>query len=292
MKICFQCGDKNVNLELICAACGAQPNFINGFPSFLPNGAPEEGCGFESKFFEQLSEAESDNFWFISRNQLLIWCLKKYFPLAKNFFEIGCGTGFVLSAIEKNISAIHHLYGSDMYTDGLAFAASRLKSASFFQMDARNIPARNEYDVIGIFDVLEHIEEDEMVLTQIHQALKPGGGLIITVPHHQFLWSEQDVYSHHVRRYSTKELETKVTNAGFKVIRKTSFVSLLLPLMLYSRLKVKNKTYTEADTHKELKLPPFINSLLKKIMQFEIAFIKYGLNFPFGGSLLLIAHKE
>lgn len=66
-------------------------------------------------------------------------------------------------------------------------------------MDARRIPFEGEFDVIGAFDVLEHIEEDERVLGQLNAALRSGGGIIATVPQHQWLWSEMDTVSGHRR---------------------------------------------------------------------------------------------
>ncbi|MEW6675096.1 MAG: class I SAM-dependent methyltransferase [Nitrospirota bacterium] len=132
--------------------------------------------GFNTNFLANLYNIEPHNFWFRSRNHLIIWALQNYFPEAKNLYEIGVGTGFVLSGIE---SAFPHLqlYGSDIYIERLTYAANRFKKAKLFQMDARNIPFESEFDVIGAFDVLEHIEEDELVLSQMHQALKKREGL-------------------------------------------------------------------------------------------------------------------
>ena len=76
--------------------------------------------------------------------------------------------------------------------------------------------------------------EDETVLRQVAKALRPGGRLLITVPQHQFLWSATDETAHHVRRYSCQsDLRAKTERAGFHVLRVSSFVSFLLPLMLY-----------------------------------------------------------
>ena len=86
-----------------------------------------------------------------------------------------------------------------------------------------------EFDAIGAFDVLEHIVDDEMVLRETNKALKSGGGLLLTVPQHQFLWSAADESARHVRRYSSRDLREKVERAGFKVIRMTSFVSFCYP---------------------------------------------------------------
>ena len=69
-------------------------------------------------------------------------------------------------------------------------------------MDARNIPFRDEFDVIGAFDVLEHIDEDVAVIDEVRKALRPGGGFLMSVPQHPALWSQQDERAFHVRRYT------------------------------------------------------------------------------------------
>jgi len=90
------------------------------------------------------------------------------------FLEIGCGTGHVLSGVARAYPGTK-IYGSELFPAGLAFAAEREPAADFMQMDARHIPFIDEFDVIGAFDVLEHIKEDEQVLAQMYSALKPGG---------------------------------------------------------------------------------------------------------------------
>src|SRR4030095_11666933 len=151
--------------------------------------------------------------------------------MAKTFLEIGCGTGFVLSGVKEALPSLT-LAGSEIFSEGLGFAAQRLPDVDLFQMDARRIPFREEFDVIGAFDVLEHIQEDEAVLTQMYAATKKGGGILITVPHHPFLWSGSDEFARHARRYKTRELCDKVRRAGFHVLRVTSFVSVLLPALI------------------------------------------------------------
>ena len=157
-------------------------------------------------------------------------------------------------------------------------------------MDARTIPFESEFDVIGAFDVLEHIEQDNLVLSQMYQAVSPGGGIIITVPHHRFLWSQQDEYACHVRRYKTQELKDKVAQAGFEVIKTTSFVSLLLPLMMISRLRKRNPDHA-FDPLAEHRISGLANAVLENLLNFERALIRWGFPFPVGGSLLLVARK-
>ncbi|MCC6904213.1 MAG: class I SAM-dependent methyltransferase, partial [Anaerolineae bacterium] len=144
---------------------------------------------------------EDGSFWFRNRNRLLIWALRKYFPEADNLLEVGCGTGYVLRGITGANPALR-LAGSEIYDTGLGYARQRIPHATFYQMDARAIPFRDEFAVVGAFDVLEHIEEDQAVLRQMYQAVRPGGGIMLSVPQHPALWSEVDVYSRHVRRYT------------------------------------------------------------------------------------------
>lgn len=248
-----------------------------------------ENEGFEPEYFGKLAELEAGNFWFRSRNRLLIWALRHYFPKATSFMEIGCGTGFVLSGIRQAFPDLD-LSGSEIFSAGLSFAAQRLQGVELCQMDARRIPFREEFDVIGAFDVLEHIEEDEEVLSQIHQATRAGGGIMVTVPHHPFLWSALDEQARHVRRYQTRELRKKVERAGFRVLRITSFVSLLLPALIISRLKLRQSG--KVPDNSELTAGPLINTAFEKILDVERMIIRAGLSLPAGGSLLVIARRN
>ena len=272
-----------------CPSCHFEPDQIAGFPAFAPNLA-EANDGFQASYFDELAPLEANNFWFRSRNQLIIWALGRYFPNMKNYLEIGCGTGFVLSGVKQAFPHLH-LSGSEIFSNGLIYAKTRVGQCDIFQMDARHIPFEDEFDIIGGFDVLEHITEDEEVLAQLHRAVRPGGGIVLTVPQHAFLWSKADECACHVRRYSSGELKKKVRKAGFELVKSTSFVSLLLPLMVISRLRQRSgdKDY---DSMAELKLSGAINKILEQIMRLERALIRMGLPFPAGGSLLLVARKR
>lgn len=261
---------------------------LHGHLAFAPELA-DHNEGFEAEYFQELIELEPDSFWFRSRNQLIVWAVKRYFPRAESFLEIGCGTGFILSGIKKGLPGLS-LAGSEVFSAGLSLAAQRLPGVELFQMDARRIPFREEFDVIGAFDVLEHIKEDSEVLSQMYQATRKAGGIVVTVPHHPFLWSPADDYARHVRRYKSRELTDKVKRAGFDVIRVTSFVSLLLPLLVLSRFKQRFQK-REYDPTSELKINPLLNAALERILDLERSTIRGGLSLPAGGSLLLIARR-
>jgi len=246
--------------------------------------------GFNPSYYAELARLEAGNFWFRARNRLILQTLRKFFPDARRFLEVGCGTGYVLSGVARNFPHMA-LVGSELFPQGLAFAASRVPHAAMIQMDATAIPFEREFDVIGAFDVLEHVEEDERVLAQMHQAVADGGGIILTVPQHRFLWSRQDEYACHVRRYSAKELRDKVERAGFSVTRMTSFVTFLLPLMYLARRR-KRSADMDFDPLEELRIGGLMNFALGAVLRIESGLIGLGVSLPAGGSLLMIAMKK
>lgn len=268
--------------------CGHQPIRLNGIEAHAPEFA-RGGGGFKPEYFSELAKLEAGNFWFRARNELIIWALGKYKPEAKNFLEVGCGTGFVLSGIANAYPEVT-LSGSEIFSEGLSHAIERNPSAHFMQMDARRIPFMNEFDAIGAFDVLEHIEEDEAVLAQLYRAIVPRGILLLTVPQHPWLWSIADEYACHVRRYPCDEIEAKIVEVGFEIVRSTSFVTSLMPTMMLSRILQKRKRET-FDPASELKVNAFMNKVFKGIMALDLAGIKLGINYPVGGSRFIVAKK-
>lgn len=204
--------------------------------------------------------------------------------------EVGCGTGFVLQGIGEAFPALD-LVGAEGSVEGLAFAAGRVPRAQFMQMDARDIPFAAEFDAVGAFDVIEHIQEDEAVLRQMYHALKPGGLLMLTVPQHGWLWSAVDEYACHVRRYTSRELHTKAARGGFEVIYSTSFVTALLPAMMLSRIFKRGGHLKQTEAAAELRIHPALNRILEWCLRVELRLIRLGVSFPVGGSRLLVARK-
>jgi SAM-dependent methyltransferase len=289
MIVCPSCSASFEITSQECPTCGFSPEVHEGFECWAPELA-FAGDGFNPECFSGLARNEEGHFWFTARNRLIVWALNKYFPQMATYLEVGCGTGYVLRGIAENFPAVK-LFGSEIFVSGLSFAAARLPDATLVQMDARKIPYCNEFDVVAAFDVLEHIEEDGEALRGLFSAVKPGGGVILTVPQHAWLWSAVDDCACHKRRYSSRELHDLVKSAGFHIIRSTSFVSWLLPAMLVSRVLGRKENAQEADHSNEFNLPPLVNSLFRNILRVEALMIRSGINFPLGGSRLVVARK-
>jgi SAM-dependent methyltransferase len=283
MKKCLSCSSLYPSTASLCQSCEWSPELIDTFYVYAPELA-QQNSGFKASHFAQLAQLEATNFWFRTRNQLIIWALNKYCSEFQSFFEIGCGTGYVLSGIAQAFPNRQYT-GGELFINGLGFAAARQNTAmEFIQMDARNIP-------FVAFDVLEHIQEDTEVLLQMKQALKPNGILLLTVPQHQWLWSQADESACHVRRYSAKNLHHIIEESGFEILHSTSFVFFLLPFMIASRFLQKLPRKNE-DPYHELRLSPWLNTVFEKILRLETYLIRKGIRFPLGGSRLVIAKKK
>ncbi len=173
--------------------------------------------------------------------------------------------------------------GATSTKKGWSFARQRLPDVEFARLDARALPYHDEFDVVGAFDVLEHVEDDSLILENVWRALRPGGGTILLVPQHPRLWSEADVMANHVRRYVRRDLVAKVRAAGFDPVRVTSFVTTLLPAMAVSR----RGPY---DPIRAL-VPGRLNRIFEAMLDAERKLIERGISLPVGGSLLVIGRK-
>lgn len=290
MKVCLRCEQRFEARDWTCPACGREPERKDGLLRFAPE-LDSQVDDFDERWFPALAAREAESFWFRSRNRLIVWALRRHFPSARSLLEVGCGTGFVVAGIAEAVATLT-LEAGDAQSSGLAFARDRVPRARLHQLDARSLPFDREFDVVGAFDVIEHLDEDERVLSQMWRAVRPGGGALITVPQHRWLWSAEDDAGGHKRRYTRRELVEKVQRAGFSVERVTSFVSVPLPLMAASRLRGRVGMRHDPDSNAELSLPRSLDRLLETAMTAERALIRGGVSLPAGGSLLLVARRH
>src|ERR1043166_4302452 len=135
MKRCLACEATFETAGWRCPKCGYQPTPRDEIYQFTEE-PRDADVGFKPEFFPRLARVEESNFWFCARNELIQWALRNYFPGAKSFFEVGCGTGFVLAGIHEKFPRMR-LAGSEIFADGLAITKARLPTFELYQMDAR-----------------------------------------------------------------------------------------------------------------------------------------------------------
>jgi len=203
--------------------------------------------------------------------------------------EVGCGTGFVLAALRAAFPSVE-LGGSELFEEGLEIARARVPDVKLFAMDVTAPETTEQWDVVGAFDVLEHIDDDEAALAGMRGLTSAGGGMVLLVPQHPRLWSRADEFAHHRRRYTKTGLRRKVERAGLRVVASTSFVTTLLPALLASRL-VRSRGDAPYDLASELVPARPLNRLFELLLDGERIAIERGLSLPVGGSLLVVARR-
>ena len=268
---------------------------IDGIECFAPELALENS-GFHPEALTILSEMERKNFWYISRNEILKKIFKRYLGNEKKtVLEVGCGNGTVMRALFELDNL--ELTGADIYLSGVKFAKKQVPKVNFIQLDACNIPFENKFDAIGCFDVLEHIDNDELVMRQLNKGLKNNGILFITVPQYPWLWSEIDEIDRHKRRYTRSELKEKISNAGFQIVHINCFAFSVFPLTMASRfLRKRKKDELKQPVNNvdfpEINISATLNFILRFCMRLDEFLYDLRIPLPFGTSLVLVAIKN
>lgn len=254
----------------------------------------ESKGGYDPAHFANLVEVEDRHFWFRARNSVIGTLLRQLISdLAPGYrvLEIGCGDGNVLRFLEQS-AADGLVVGMDLYHEGLVYARRRCR-CSLVQGDINLCPFSTLFDILCVFDVLEHLPDDCGALNQMHHVIAPGGALLITVPAHLSLWSDFDEASGHCRRYELDELRAKLSACGYQVEYLTPYMAVLHPLIWLSRkARLRSKmTSNEAVVNSELHVVPVVNGFLGALLSCENAWIARKKHLPFGASLLAVARK-
>lgn len=246
---------------------------------------PEEGNAF-------CFRVEEGSFWFNHRNSFILEALRRFTP-AEPLFDIGGGNGFVAKAIcEAGIETVLVEPGIEGILNARKRGINQLVCAAL--NDAGFLP--DSLPAVGMFDVLEHIPDDLKFLKEIYTLLAPTGRLYLTVPAYQSLWSIEDDFAQHYRRYRLNGLVTRLRQSGFKVEFATYiFFTLPLPILLFRTLPSKLGWRRHGDLKKiESELKPGslrANSLLDFFLKLELKLLRRWNRLPFGGSCLVVAQK-
>jgi SAM-dependent methyltransferase len=245
--------------------------------------------------FDLTDEIGESSFWVRSRNRLFKRIVyDNLLPTGKTkFLEIGCGTGGFIQQIVENKKL--KITGSEIYLKGLLYAKKNLPNVDFIQFDVTNGRIDEVFDLVVAFDVLEHIENDVVAISNINRMLNKGGCFIMTVPQHMFLWSKLDELVKHKRRYARHDLVTKLRKNGFDISYTTSFLFTLFPLMLISRIFDKGRDRSQSDEkalEKRVKFSKVSNWIFDSLMRIDEALIRLGISLPWGGTLVVVARKR
>jgi SAM-dependent methyltransferase len=195
--------------------------------------APEGGLSYPEDGNRACFAVEDDSFWFRHRNACILAAMQTLAPRPP-LFDIGGGNGFVAKALQDaGIDVVLIEPGPDGVRNALSRGVRHVVRGALEAADF--LP--DSISSAGMFDVLEHIEDDLGVLKRVYFHLQPGGRLYLTVPALQGLWSSEDEHAGHYRRYAAGELRALLEAAGFTVEFSTPiFGFLVLPVLLFRTL--------------------------------------------------------
>lgn len=289
MIVCPRCGTslKERQDGYSCGSCKFRAEREQGIILFEPGTLPDHD-DFKSEGLDALYRHERNHPWFIHRLGVIRKAFLAHVAKDEDILEIGAGTGHTARALLGE--GYRKLSLGEIHRSGLLYA-KQYGLEELYQFDLRSPPFRDHFDVVSLFDVLEHIGEDDRALRNIAGMLKQSGRIILTVPAHQWLWSRIDELSSHHRRYDRKGLTSLLDSCGFDVVECRYFFTALVPGILARRLLSRKTTWDTVEHSSGLKMSKLGNFVLRLVSGPGDTVL-----FPFqhltGGSLLAIARKR
>lgn len=246
--------------------------------------------------YERMYRFEDSYWWFVARRHLIATLLGDYSGdnRSMSLLNIGCGTGAMLDELEHFGTVI----GADFAEEALGFCKTRGHNLGnkyrLCRADARHLPfAGSSFDTVTAMDIIEHIDKDNLAMTEIARVLKPGGRLFATVPAFMSLWSGHDEALHHYRRYTVPHFRKLTTENGLTIDRISYTVTTLFPFVWIFRLVSRQIEAARKNHSPHANLMPFskpVNSALLAISKAETEIIRHN-NLPFGVTVVAVARK-
>jgi len=235
---------------------------------------------------------EDNSFWFSHRNNVITSLVKAFFPNGV-VFDVGGGNGYVAIALQRaGIETVLVEPGVQGSRNAKARGLNVVIQSTLEDCEFRDqtIPA------FGLFDVLEHIEKDSEFLKRLYGQLLPKGYLYVTVPAYNFLWSIDDDYAQHYRRYTVRTLTKRLESAGFTVRYCSYFFCVLAPAVFVlrsipSRFRIRHSIDVPSIKQEHAVRAGIAGFLLEHSLAYELRQIEKRRYLPIGSSCIAVAQK-
>ncbi|MDR5727422.1 MAG: class I SAM-dependent methyltransferase [Terriglobia bacterium] len=209
------------------------------------------------------------------------------------FLDVGGGNGYVAKAL---ISAGIHCVLIEPGLDGaLAARARAVDPVVCARLEDADLPSGCAAS-IGLFDVLEHIEDEAAALKLIHSILEPSGRLFLTVPSYQFLYSSEDDSAGHFRRYTIPRLRRVLARSSFRIEFSSYFFTPLPPLIFLARTIPTRLGMRQAERHETAGSEHTPGGpaawMMDRMLDLELRRLRAGKRCLLGGSCFCVAVKE
>jgi SAM-dependent methyltransferase len=240
----------------------------------------------DRKVYDRMNELETNHWWFVARRMIIAKLMQRQLRGRRDaqILEAGCGSGGNLAMLAQfgQVDAFEY--------DGQARDAAKAKSGLDIRFGAlpAELPFDDRcYDVIGLFDVLEHVEADTASLAALGARLTKGGKILVTVPAFPTLWSRHDERHHHFRRYTRASLAEVAREAGLRVSYSSYFNFFLFPAAVTTRAI---KRLSGSDVPDDTMPQGWVNRTLTRIFGMERHLVGR-VRLPVGLSLAAVLEK-
>ncbi len=235
---------------------------------------------------------EEDSFWFRHRNRIIGSLVSNFSPKGI-FFDVGGGNGFVTKTLQDSGKTTVLVEPGGQ---GVANAVQRGVVNVVQSMWSPQTVNAGVAAAVGLFDVVEHIEDDLQFLQGVHETLARDGLVFITVPAFTLLWSNEDVHAGHFRRYRLSQLRALLQKVGFLVeFSSYFFCPLTLPIFLLRSLPsfigLRTKVDSATTTKEHTQNSGLAGKVMGRILLWEARRIAAGKSVPFGSSCLIVGRK-
>jgi SAM-dependent methyltransferase len=183
--------------------------------------------------------ASLDHFWVRRRFEVLKRLAGGAIASSGEIAEIGCGHGLLQRQIEDQFHK--SVTGFDLNDYALKQNISRKSKVCCYDIFQREPSLHRRFDVLFLFDVLEHLSDERKFLDAVCFHLAPKGKLILNVPAGQWAFSAYDVAAGHQRRYSIKSLAAAANRNALMVENWTYWGLPLIPTLAIRKLWLLGK---------------------------------------------------
>ncbi|MEI7542779.1 MAG: class I SAM-dependent methyltransferase [bacterium] len=241
-------------------------------------------------------KVEDESFWFKHRNNCIIEVVNRFCGKNDVFFDVGGGNGYVSKGLQSaGIETV-------LVEPGISGVINAKKRGvnNIICSTVQNIDFKGErINAVGLFDVIEHVEDDIAFIKSLYECTEKNGYIFITTPAYKLLWSDEDIEAGHFRRYTLKSLKLKLDLVGYEEVYSTYiFGFLLLPILLMRTIpyilgfsKRRKKSLGERQSEHKAN-QSLVNTIIDALLAFELKIISRKMKMFFGGSCLVVARKK
>jgi SAM-dependent methyltransferase len=249
----------------------------------------------EAKAYRQFLELERSHWWFRGRRSVYLGLLRHELAGQRpaRVLDLGCGMGGFLSGLAELGGRV---FPSDISLESLAHCRERGFPAGVVS-SGYALPYQDaSFDLVCLFDAIEHIPDHARVMREVARVLRPGGRVLVSVPAYPFLYANNDRVAQHQRRYTRSMLREVFEGAGLRVTRNSHanvfLFPLILPVVLGIKLGEKLLPRRVESDHTNLSwpLPRFVHAFLRAVFAAELPFTRR-FDWPAGHSIVALARR-